>query len=148
MPSVSAYGAPSVKAPLERMTIERRPVGPHDVHIDIKYSGVCHSDVFQTQDGWGRNPDDPQLWALVDELGSGSAVFRDMWASQDVKDSAYGRKKLRHPDVGEFELLFESVRLPADPEWSLISLHAPRGSHSERAVRSLLAHSDSLIASR
>lgn len=120
--------------------------GYHDVWVD--WAGKAFDFVGYLRGYAGRNPDDPQLWALVDELGSGSAVFRDMWASQDVKDSAYGRKKLRHPDVGEFELLFESVRLPADPEWSLISLHAPSGSHSERAVRSLLAHSESLIVSR
>jgi alcohol dehydrogenase (NADP+) len=74
MPRVSAYGAPSVKAPLAPMTIERRPVGPHDVHIDIKYSGVCHTDVIQTQDGWGPGiyPMVPghEITGIVTEVGT------------------------------------------------------------------------------
>lgn len=52
--AVSAYAAPAAKAPLERTTIERRPVGPRDVLIEIRYSGICHSDIHQASDGWGQ----------------------------------------------------------------------------------------------
>lgn len=51
---VAAYAAPAPKAPLERTTIERRAVGEHDVLIDIKYAGICHSDIHQAREGWGR----------------------------------------------------------------------------------------------
>lgn len=51
--TVPAYAAPSAKAPLERTEIPRRPVGPHDVLIDIKFAGICHSDIHQANDGWG-----------------------------------------------------------------------------------------------
>lgn len=52
--AVAAYAAPSAKAPLERTTIARRPVGQHDILIEIKYSGICHSDLHQARDGWGE----------------------------------------------------------------------------------------------
>lgn len=29
----------------EPLEAERRPLGPHDVLIDVKYCGVCHSDL-------------------------------------------------------------------------------------------------------
>ncbi|AKL67586.1 NAD(P)-dependent alcohol dehydrogenase [Streptomyces goshikiensis] len=51
---VAAYAAPAAKAPLERTTVPRRPVGAHDVLIDIKYAGICHSDIHQVRDGWGE----------------------------------------------------------------------------------------------
>ena len=40
--------------PFERGTIERRDVGPHDVLIDIAYAGICHSDIHQAREEWGR----------------------------------------------------------------------------------------------
>ncbi|MFJ7270159.1 NAD(P)-dependent alcohol dehydrogenase [Streptomyces sp. NPDC099050] len=51
---VAAYAAPAPKAPLERITVPRRPVGAHDVLIDIKFAGICHSDIHQVTDGWGE----------------------------------------------------------------------------------------------
>ncbi|MNR89821.1 NADP-dependent alcohol dehydrogenase C 2 [compost metagenome] len=48
-----AYAAPEAKAPLAPTVIERREPGPHDVLIDIRYCGVCHSDLHQVQDEWG-----------------------------------------------------------------------------------------------
>jgi len=39
--------------PLEPYHFERRDLRPHDVHIDILYCGVCHSDLHQAIDEWG-----------------------------------------------------------------------------------------------
>lgn len=44
---------PSAKAPFEKTTIERRELRPNDVLIDIKYSGICHSDIHCAYDEWG-----------------------------------------------------------------------------------------------
>ena len=30
---------------LNRTTIERRPLGPRDVRLALKYCGICHSDL-------------------------------------------------------------------------------------------------------
>jgi uncharacterized zinc-type alcohol dehydrogenase-like protein len=35
------------------MTFERRALGPKDVAIEIKYSGVCHSDIHMIRGDWG-----------------------------------------------------------------------------------------------
>ncbi|MBF6619686.1 MAG: NAD(P)-dependent alcohol dehydrogenase [Patulibacter sp.] len=51
--NVNAYGATSATDPLAPLTIERRDLGPHDVHIDIKYCGVCHSDIHDVRGEWG-----------------------------------------------------------------------------------------------
>ena len=53
MLTVNAYAATSATAPLTPTTIERRDVGPHDVLIDIKYAGICHSDIHTARGEWG-----------------------------------------------------------------------------------------------
>ncbi|MDA5286052.1 NAD(P)-dependent alcohol dehydrogenase [Streptomyces sp. Isolate_45] len=76
---VPAYAAPAAKAPLERVTVPRRPVGEHDVLIDIKYAGICHSDIHQANDGWGEGifPMVPghEIAGIVTEVGAGVTKF-------------------------------------------------------------------------
>ncbi|MDQ0202209.1 NAD(P)-dependent alcohol dehydrogenase [Neobacillus ginsengisoli] len=48
-----ALSVPSTKAPFEKTTIERRELRPDDVLIDIKYSGICHSDIHNAFNEWG-----------------------------------------------------------------------------------------------
>ena len=38
---------------LRSVEIERRPVGPKDVQIKIKYCGICHSDLHHGKEEWG-----------------------------------------------------------------------------------------------
>ena len=47
-----AYGAKSHDQPLEPMDIVRRAPGPNDVHVDIAYCGVCHSDLHTVRGEW------------------------------------------------------------------------------------------------
>ncbi|MGW3634651.1 NAD(P)-dependent alcohol dehydrogenase [Streptomyces sp. NPDC005122] len=80
MSTVAAYAAPAAKAPLERTTIERRPVGEFDVLIDIKFAGICHSDIHQVREGWGEAifPMVPghEIAGIVSEVGSGVTRFK------------------------------------------------------------------------
>ncbi|WP_199615079.1 NAD(P)-dependent alcohol dehydrogenase [Paenibacillus alkalitolerans] len=43
----------SAKAPFEKTTIERRELRADDVLIDIKFCGICHSDIHNAYDEWG-----------------------------------------------------------------------------------------------
>jgi len=54
MIKTKAYAAQAAKVPLAPWNFERREVGPHDVQFDILYCGVCHSDIHQVRDEWGR----------------------------------------------------------------------------------------------
>jgi alcohol dehydrogenase (NADP+) len=53
MSTVNAYAATSANAPLTKTTIERREPGPRDVAIDIKFAGICHSDIHTVKAEWG-----------------------------------------------------------------------------------------------
>jgi uncharacterized zinc-type alcohol dehydrogenase-like protein len=48
-----AYAAPAAKSALTPTSFERREPKEHDVVIDIKYCGICHTDVHQVRDEWG-----------------------------------------------------------------------------------------------
>ena len=46
------YAAHSATSPLVPFEFERREPGPGDVHIEILFCGICHSDLHQTRDDW------------------------------------------------------------------------------------------------
>ncbi|MGI5117908.1 helix-turn-helix transcriptional regulator [Marinactinospora thermotolerans] len=73
----------------------------------------------------GRNPHDHSLVELVGELSTRSELFRQRWASQDVRFHRSGRKRLRHPVVGQLDLDFETLELPSEPGLYLNIYTAP-----------------------
>ncbi|MDW5596007.1 NAD(P)-dependent alcohol dehydrogenase [Conexibacter stalactiti] len=60
MLTVNAYAATAATDPLVPTAIERRDLGPHDVLIEIKYAGICHSDIHTARGDWG-----PAAYPLV-----------------------------------------------------------------------------------
>ncbi|WP_328979850.1 NAD(P)-dependent alcohol dehydrogenase [Streptomyces canus] len=73
MLTVNAYAATAATEPLAPTTIERRDVGPHDVLIEIKYCGICHSDIHHARSEWGEQtyPIVPghEIAGIVTEVG-------------------------------------------------------------------------------
>lgn len=65
---------PSAKAQFEKTTIERRELRLDDVLIDIKYCGICHSDIHNAHDdfGNGKFPMVPghEIAGIVSAVGS------------------------------------------------------------------------------
>ena len=53
MSQAQARGVQQTDAPVESLTIERRELSPEDVLIDIKYCGICHSDIHFARGDWG-----------------------------------------------------------------------------------------------
>src|SRR3954451_6808873 len=51
-----AVGAMAPDAPLGALEIQRRAIGPRDVRIDIKFCGICHSDIHFARGEWGEIP--------------------------------------------------------------------------------------------
>lgn len=55
MSTIKAFATEAADAALGPFSIERRDPGPHDVQIEILYSGVCHSDIHQARNEWGNS---------------------------------------------------------------------------------------------
>jgi transcriptional regulator with XRE-family HTH domain len=85
----------------------------------------------------GRTPHDRALIELVGELSTQSEVFRKRWASHDVRFHRSGHKRLRHPVVGQLDLNFESMDLPAEPGLTLNVYTAAPGSPTADGLKML-----------
>jgi uncharacterized zinc-type alcohol dehydrogenase-like protein len=74
MLTVNAYAAASASADLVPTIIERRDIGPHDVLLEIRYAGICHSDIHTVRGEWGPQsyPLAPghEIAGIVAEIGS------------------------------------------------------------------------------
>ena len=48
------YAAHVAKGALTPFEFERRDLRANDVALDISYAGICHSDIHQAREEWGR----------------------------------------------------------------------------------------------
>ncbi len=53
MPKTLGYAATGPTSRLGPFEFDRREAKPHDVVVDVRYCGVCHSDIHQARDEWG-----------------------------------------------------------------------------------------------
>jgi len=53
MHPTKGYAARSKTSPLAPFSFERRDPRPADIHIDILFCGVCHSDLHTVRSEWG-----------------------------------------------------------------------------------------------
>lgn len=101
------------------------PEAARDFFVD--YDRVAGDVAAKLRMEAGRDPHDEELIALVGELSTCSELFRQRWASQDVRLHRSGRKRLHHPSVGRLDLDVESLELPAEPGLYLTVYTAPAG---------------------
>jgi transcriptional regulator with XRE-family HTH domain len=78
------------------------------------------------------------LHALIDELSSRSAQFREVWAAHDVKHDSSGLMLIRHPVAGPLDLRFQHLTLPGTGH-IMVTYWADPGSPSEDGMRRLAA---------
>ena len=85
----------------------------------------------------GRNPHDRRLMELIGELSTRSEAFRTRWANHNVRFHRTGVKRLHHPLVGDLELAYEAMELPADPGLTMFAYTAEPASPSEERLKLL-----------
>ncbi len=73
------YAAQQAKGALGPYSFQRRDPGSHDIVIETKYCGVCHSDIHQVNNDWGMSeyPMVPghEIVGIVTAAGSAVAKF-------------------------------------------------------------------------
>jgi len=69
-----AYQLDTAGTAFRRTEIERRPLGPRDVHLDLQFCGICHSDLVAASNklGGGMYPMVPghEMIGIVTEIGA------------------------------------------------------------------------------
>lgn len=68
------------KSSLVSWSFERRPIGDNDILIDIKFSGICHSDIHTIKGHWGKQqyPQVPghEIAGIVSAIGRNVTKFK------------------------------------------------------------------------
>ncbi|WP_448759904.1 MmyB family transcriptional regulator [Actinomyces oricola] len=92
-------------------------------------------DIVATMRGYaGKHPHDKALTDLVGELVTRSEDFRRRWAAHNVRHHRSGVKRIRHPDVGDLELTYEAMDLPASPDWFMFACTAEPASPTQERL--------------
>ena len=80
MVQVKAYAMDSAKEPFHSVVIERREPGPTEIYFEIKYAGICHSDIHTGRGEWGEviYPLTPghEIAGVVTKVGSAVTKFK------------------------------------------------------------------------
>jgi uncharacterized zinc-type alcohol dehydrogenase-like protein len=75
-----AFAAQNSTSPLVPFSFQRREPRPHDILIEIKYCGVCHSDIHQVRNEWGNSlyPMVPghEIVGKISQIGSAVKKFK------------------------------------------------------------------------
>jgi transcriptional regulator with XRE-family HTH domain len=85
------------------------------------WDGIAHDAVGSLRTEAARNPTDTDLADLVDELASCSDEFSVRWEAHDVEYYRSGRQRFHHPDVGDLDLDYDALEVPADPGLTLVT---------------------------
>ena len=74
------YAGKGERGKLVSWDFERRPVGDNDILIDIKFSGICHSDIHTIKGHWGKQhyPQVPghEIAGIVAAIGKNVTKFK------------------------------------------------------------------------
>ncbi len=96
------------------------------------------NEVVATLRGYaGQCPRDKTMTDLIGELMTRSDDFCTRWSRHDVRFHRLGVKRIHHPIVGDLELDYEALDLPADPDWFLFAHTAESGSPTEERLQLL-----------
>jgi hypothetical protein len=112
-------------------------LGPRSQQFYRDWDHVADSTVAILRGAAGRNPYDKELSNLIGELSTRSDDFRTRWASHNVRYHRTGIRKIHHPIVGDLDLSYEGMELPADPGLTLFVYTAEPASPSEDGLKLL-----------
>lgn len=111
------------------------PAAP-DVYPD--WDTMADSAVNLLRTDAGRDPYDRGISDLVGELSTRSEDFRVRWAKHNVRLHHTGVKRFHHPVVGDLEVGYETMPLPADPGL-VLTIYSPKPASPSADALALLA---------
>lgn len=98
------------------------------------WDGIAHQAAGSLRAEAGDAPYDRALTNLIGELSMHSQEFRERWAAHDVEYYRSGVQPFRHPPVGDLDLEYDALEIPADPGQTIIACSAEPGSAARDAL--------------
>jgi transcriptional regulator with XRE-family HTH domain len=108
----------------------------HEFYPDWDFMADSAVNLLRTDAG--RDPYDRGISDLVGELSTRSEEFRVRWAKHNVRLHHTGTKRFHHPVVGDLEVGYETMPLPADPGL-VLTIYSPEPASPSADAMSLLA---------
>ncbi|MFE9826953.1 helix-turn-helix domain-containing protein [Streptomyces sp. NPDC005791] len=126
-----------MKPPKERNYIRMLFTDPRMKDYYDDWGAMARAGVALLRMQAADNPTDPQLTSLVGELSVSSPEFRRWWAARDVARPEFGTKTIRHPDLGDLTVDWDSFHWSGDPDQYLTMWSTAPGSPSHEKLRIL-----------
>lgn len=98
------------------------------------WEDVARNAVAGFRFGYGMDPSDPRLRAVLTHLLAESSSFTEMWSGNDARGKQAASKRLSHPDVGPLTLESQIFDVRSAPGQELVVYHAQPGSSSADAL--------------
>lgn len=89
--------------------------------IFVEWEAEAAAQLARFRAAAARHSGDPAFAALVERLHAISPEVRAWWPRHDVAPLSSGRKRLRHPQLGEIELHHVVLQVADDPEQKLLT---------------------------
>jgi hypothetical protein len=115
---------------LARMTF----LDPAGRRFYARWDWTAQATVANLRVAAGFDPHDPGLRRLVADLTEGSAHFRALWDTHQVRGKTREPKHLVHPDVGPLTLTYQAFDVRSAPGQQLIIYHAEPATPSAHAL--------------
>jgi hypothetical protein len=87
---------------------------------------------------FARRPHDPAVTGIITRLLGTGDPFATWWASQDVAPIGTGRKRMRHPILGDIELDVLVLLVADDPDQKVVTF--PSDAATSAAIAALVEH--------
>lgn len=95
------------------------------------WNGIAHDAVGSLRTEAARTPGNTDLADLIDELAAHSDEFAARWDAHDVEYYRSGQQHFHHPAVGDLDLDYDALEIPADPGLTIVTYTlAPTAPHA------------------
>ena len=100
------------------------------------WNKIAHDAVGSLRTEAARTPANTDLADLIDELATHSEEFALRWDAHDVEYYRSRRQHFHHPDVGDLDLDYDALEVPADPGLTIVAYTvAPAAAHAGAFAR-------------
>ncbi|MFF9126578.1 helix-turn-helix transcriptional regulator [Streptomyces sp. NPDC014889] len=104
---------------------------PRARHFYRDWDRIAHDAVGSLRTEAARTPGNTDLADLIDELATHSDEFAMRWNEHEVEYYRSGQQRFHHSAVGDLDLDYDALEIPADPGLTIVTYTlAPDSAHA------------------